>query len=45
MAPDAYEGLTGRDLSEDHTTPVSYETGSNPDGGWQREGYPPGNPQ
>ena len=42
---EAYEAASGRPWPEDHLSPHSYETGSNPAGGWNREGLPPGNPQ
>lgn len=45
VAVEAYEAAAGRPWPEDHVGPLSYETGSNPDGGWRRGGYPPGNPQ
>lgn len=34
VGPDAWEAITGRTWTYDHQTPVSYETGSNPAGGW-----------
>lgn len=41
-AHEAYEGVTGRPWPEEHVEPVSFETGSNPAGGWRRSGDPPG---
>ncbi len=45
VAEEAYEGAAGRTWPEEHVLLFDYETGSNPDGGWKRAGYPPGNPQ
>ena len=45
VAREAYEDASGRDWPDDHIGPYCYETGSNPAGGWNREGLPPGNPQ
>ena len=42
---EAYEALSGQPWPEDHVSPFSYETGSNPAGGWKRDGFPSGNPQ
>lgn len=45
VAHEAYEGVSRREWPDDHVSPYDYETGSNPAGGWKREGLPPGNPQ
>lgn len=45
VSQEAYESATGQPWPDEHVSPYDYETGSNPDGGWKREGYPPGNPQ
>lgn len=45
VADEAYQGAAGMPWPEDHVSPHDYETGSNVDGGWRRDGYPPGNPQ
>lgn len=45
LAVEAWEATTGRAWDYDRRAPVSYETGSNPAGGWVRDGFPPGNPQ
>ena len=45
VAPKAYEATARREFPYDRDTAYSYETGSNPDGGWKRAGSPPGNPQ
>ena len=34
VAPEAWEGRTGRPWDYERESPFSYETGSNPDGGW-----------
>lgn len=45
VAQEAYEEAAGRTWPEEHVLMFDDETGSNPAGGWQREGQPPGNPQ
>ncbi|WP_088285881.1 DUF4240 domain-containing protein [Kineosporia sp. A_224] len=48
VVPEAYAGCSGRDWYHDHhgrADLLDYETGSNPDGGWRRDGFPAGNPQ
>lgn len=41
VSHEAYEAASGRPWPEDHISPHNYETGSNPDGAWKRENYPP----
>ncbi|HEX6874984.1 MAG TPA: DUF4240 domain-containing protein [Nocardioidaceae bacterium] len=45
VAGETYEAVAGRPWPHEHVLPFDYETGSNPAGGWKRDGYPPGNPQ